>query len=83
MPDEQVYTIPLSDRRKAHKNKRASRAINMIKEFLENHMNTEEVKIDIDLNEKIWRNSASNPPSKIRVRALKRDDGVVEAYLAE
>ena len=49
------------------------------------HMKVEEknVWLDTALNEKIWENGIRNPPSKIAVKAIKFDDGLVEVTLAE
>lgn len=79
MEEEQVYTVPLRDAKRAERNKRSARAVKLVKEFLMRHMDADEVKIDSRLNEEIWRRSAEKPPSRIRVRAIKRSDNVVEA----
>jgi large subunit ribosomal protein L31e len=42
----------------------------------------EQVKIDQSLNEVIWAHGNEKPPSKVRVRAVKFDDGGVEAEFA-
>jgi len=46
-------------------------------------VDAENVWIDTGLNEKIWENGIRNPPSKIAVKAVKFDDGLVEVSLAE
>ncbi|WKT57897.1 hypothetical protein QVH35_11520 [Candidatus Nitrosotenuis chungbukensis] len=43
---ERVYTINLGKVWLSPDNQRAKRAINMIKEFAEHHMKTEQIKID-------------------------------------
>lgn len=83
MEEEQVYTIPLRDARKAKRHKRAAKAAKEIKEFLKRHVNASEVKIQSDLNEKIWERGAQKPPSKVRVRATKREENVIEASTLE
>ena len=49
------------------------------------HMKVDEehVWLDTALNEKLWENGIRNPPSRIAVRAVKFDDGLVEVTLAE
>jgi large subunit ribosomal protein L31e len=42
----------------------------------------ENVKIDQSLNEVIWARGNEKPPSKVRVRAVKFEDGGVEAEFA-
>ncbi|KXB02378.1 50S ribosomal protein L31 [candidate division MSBL1 archaeon SCGC-AAA261F17] len=83
MPEEQVYTIPLKDARKTQKQKRAARAAKLVKEFLKRHMKSEIVNLDQELNNQLWKHSAGNPPPKIRVKAIRQDDGAVLASLAE
>ena len=50
-----------------------------------NIRNQSEKKIFIDeeVNEFIWRRGRENPPSKIRVKILRTEDGVVEVSLPE
>ncbi len=83
MSEERIYVIPLREVKKKARYKRASRAVKVIKDFLKKHMKTESVRIDEDLNKRIWERGAQKPPARIRVRAVKKDDGSVEAFLAE
>lgn len=83
MEEEQVYTIPLRGARKSERNKRAGKAVRLVKNFLKKHMNVKEVKIDSGLNQKIWAQGAEKPPSKVRVRAVKIDPELAEAYSLE
>ena len=48
-------------------------------------MKTEEDKVWIDasVNERLWKNGIRNPPSRISVKAVKYDDGLVEVSLSE
>jgi large subunit ribosomal protein L31e len=46
-------------------------------------MKSEDVKLDKSINEKVWENGSQKPPRKIRVRAMKFEDGQVQAELAE
>ncbi|MDD4126504.1 MAG: 50S ribosomal protein L31e [Methanomicrobium sp.] len=80
---EQIYVIPLRDVKKAPRWKRSPRAIKEIRAFLAKHMKSEDIKIDVSINEKIWERGSEKPPRKIRVRAMKFEDGQVQAELAE
>jgi large subunit ribosomal protein L31e len=80
---ERIYTIPLRDVKKAPRTKRAQKAVRYIRSFLGKHMKSEDVIIDIELNEKIWERGIENIPSKIRVKAEKQDDGSVVASLVQ
>ena len=50
-----------------------------------NILNQSEKKVFIDeeVNEHLWKRGIENPPSKIRVKVLKTEDGVVEVSLAD
>ncbi|RZB32876.1 MAG: large subunit ribosomal protein L31e [Candidatus Argoarchaeum ethanivorans] len=81
---ERIYTIPLRNVKKTPRWKRAKRATMEVRCYLEKHMKTEasSIKIDKTINEKLWERGSSKPPSKIRVRAVKLGDGVVETELS-
>ncbi len=82
--EEHVYTIPLRDAKKSPRWRRSKRAITEIREYLGQHLDAEPdmVKLDRSINERIWERGSRNPPSRIIVRAMKFEDGVVEAELA-
>ncbi|MCK4268888.1 MAG: 50S ribosomal protein L31e [Methanogenium sp.] len=80
---EQIYVIPLRDVKKAPRWKRSARAMKVIRTYLGKHMKSEDVKLDSTINEKIWDRGSQKPPRKIRVRAMKFEDGQVQAELAE
>jgi large subunit ribosomal protein L31e len=80
---EQIYVIPLRDVKRAPRWKRSNKAVKDIRAFLVKHMKSEDVKIDRSINEKVWERGSEKPPRKIRVRAMKFEDGQVQAELAE
>ncbi len=80
---EQIYIIPLRDVKLAPRWKRSPRAIKEVREYLAKHMKSEDIKLDTSINEKIWERGSEKPPRKIRVRAMKFEDGQVQAELAE
>ncbi|KXB02597.1 50S ribosomal protein L31 [candidate division MSBL1 archaeon SCGC-AAA261F19] len=81
MPEERIFTIPLKGTRRAKHAKRAKRAVKLVKEFLKRHMKSNDVEISQELNQQLWKRGAEKPPSQIRVRAVKIDDGTVKAFL--
>ncbi len=83
MPEERIYVIPLREAKRVPHQRRARMAAKLVREFLKKHMKSDEIKLDLKLNNKLWERGARHPPSKIRVRAVKQDDGSVEASLAE
>ncbi|MBS3142558.1 60S ribosomal protein L31 [Candidatus Woesearchaeota archaeon] len=81
---ERVYIVPLrKGYMKAPMYKRAKRAVNTLKIFLLKHMKGTVIKLEKELNEKIWERGMKNPPHKIKVVAKKDDKGIVTAQLAE
>ena len=56
----------------------------LVKSYLTRHMKAdpEQIKIDKTINEKLWERGSQKPPSSIRVRAAKFEDGEVQAELA-
>ncbi len=81
---ERVYTIPLGVVKNVPIYRRSNRAMTEVRNYLARHMKTpkEMVKIDPGLNEVIWARGDMKPPFSVRVRAVKFDDGGVEAEFA-
>lgn len=81
---EQIYTIPLRSIKDLPRYRRADKAMTFIRSFLIKHMKAESnnVKLHKTINEKIWERGMQKPPSFIRIRAAKFEDGIVEAELA-
>ncbi len=80
---ERLYNIPLrKEFLKVPRYRRAEKAVFAIRAFISKHMKADIVKIGEQLNELIWQNGIRNPPSKVAVKAVKREDSVVEVELA-
>ena len=78
-----VYTINLGKAWLTPQYKRTDRVVNMIREFAEKHMKSDEVKLDQDLNRQIWSRGKTNPPRKLRVKMVRDEDEVVTVSLYE
>ncbi len=83
---EREYIIPLRHRWQiVPRYKRTNKAVKTVKEFLVRHMKIRDrdlnkIRLDIHLNEILWSRGIKNPPSKIKVKAIKEGDIVrVEA----
>ncbi len=74
---ERVYTINLGKVKISQSQHRATRAINMIREFARHHMKVETIKIEEDLAREIWARGARSPPRKVRVRMTKTEEGYI------
>jgi len=81
--EERIYTIPLSRAWISPRKKRAPRAVNLVKSFIQRHMKPEALVVSNEVNEKIWGRGIEKPPRKIRVRAVKDKEGTVTLHLAE
>lgn len=77
--EEKIYTIPL--RTSAPKTKKASNAVKTIRKYITRHMKPDKVWMDTDLNECIWTRGIQKPPARVRVKAVKFEDGLVEVSL--
>lgn len=85
---EREYIIPL--RRQFLKvpiYRRTGKAIKAIKEFIAKHMKVEDrdvnkVKLDVYLNNDLWFKGRTNPPSRIKVKAVK-ENGIVNVTFVE
>jgi large subunit ribosomal protein L31e len=86
--EERVVTVPLRDVNAGSATDAADRAMSLVREHLANHFSVDEsaVRLDPSINEAMWADGRSAPPSKIRVRAARFEEegeGVVEAETAE
>ena len=80
---ERVYVIPLRIVKNVPRTIRSPRAVRFVRDFIERHMKTDYVIIDASVNEKIWERGIQKVPSKIKVKAVKDEDGSVVVTLAE
>jgi len=80
---ERVYIIPLRDVKRVPRTIRSPRAVRLVREFLQRHMKSDDIKIDSSVNEKIWERGIQKVPPKIKVKATKEEDGSVSVTLVE
>src|SRR5688572_1914962 len=80
---ERIYTIPLRKTKDLVRSRRADLAIRDVKRFLSRHMKSETIWLDSSVNEALWSKGKFTIPSRIRVRATRFNDGVVEVTLPE
>ena len=86
--EERVVTVPLRKAKREPKQERADKAMKLVRSHLAQHFSVEEdaVRMDPSINETVWAQGRSSPPSKLRVRAARfEEDGesIVEAEPAE
>lgn len=83
MVEEKILTINIGKRLiKVPKWKRTGKALRIIRGILEKQTKTK-VKIDKNVNEKIWKRGIENPPTKLRIKIVKVDDKTSKAELIE
>jgi len=69
--------VPLRNAWNVPRNKRAKRAIREIRNMVYRHLKVEEdeeIWIDPQVNEHIWKNGIENPPRKVKLRITRHDD---------
>ena len=94
--EERIYTVPLRRAWDAPPNKRAPKAIRIIKAFVERHMKVSKpileeeegeegggrIIINGEVNERVWKRGIEKPPRRLRIRAAKDEEGNVTVFLA-
>tara|TARA_Y100000034_G_scaffold136982_1_gene217920 strand:- start:1726 stop:2280 length:555 start_codon:yes stop_codon:yes gene_type:complete len=76
-PLERLYTVPLRKRfLKGPKYRRTRKAVIALREFIQKHMKSEDVRIGSHLNLEMWKHGKQNPPSRIKVKAIKDTEKV-------
>jgi large subunit ribosomal protein L31e len=93
---ERVFTIPLTVTKIVPRTKRAPRAVKEIKDYIRRHMTDKTVSeedeasdkkkdiwIDNRLNEHLWSQGIEHPPARVRVKAIRFEDGLIEVTLAD
>jgi len=86
--EERVVTVPLRKAKASTGPNRADAAVRIVREHLAGHFSVPEeaVRLDPSINEAVWSQGRSTPPSKLRIRAARfEEDGesIVEAEAAE
>lgn len=86
---EREYIINIrSEIAKVPRYRKTEKAVTAIREFLLRHMKVydkgkDRVKISKWLNEYLWKRGIKNPPIRIKIKAVKFSDNIVEVDLAE
>ena len=80
---EKIFTISIGATRGGLKNERARHAIELIKTHVSRHMKAKRQKVWIDphVNELVWTRGGERPPVRVKVKAMKFEDGLVEVSL--
>ncbi|MFN3383889.1 MAG: 50S ribosomal protein L31e [Archaeoglobaceae archaeon] len=82
---ERVYSIRLRQKLVNYPRwLRSKKAVRYLRNFLSRHMKVppENVKFSEKLNELLWSRGAKWAPSRLKLRVVKFDDGIVEVEIA-
>jgi len=83
---EREFVVPLrASQHQPSRRRRAGHALETVRRFITRHMqgDASDVWIDPRLNEYIWRRGIQHIPSKVRVKAIRFEDGLIEVDLME
>ncbi|MDO8481003.1 MAG: 50S ribosomal protein L31e, partial [Nanoarchaeota archaeon] len=79
---ERTYNIPLRrDFMHVPEYKRSKKAMKAVREFIEKHMKSVNVKLGRHLNMAVWARGIRHPPHHIKVVAKKDEEGMVKVEL--
>jgi len=79
---ERVYNIPLrKEFRKVPRWKKTKKATTALRQFLQKHMKSDNVKLSKEINEELWKHGIKNPPHHVKVNVTKDSEGAVKAEL--
>ena len=81
MAEEKIFTIPLREVFSRGRTHRAHDASKLVREFLERHMKSNNIKIGKSINESLWKKGIQKPPRKVRIHAVKEEDIVYAELL--
>ena len=79
--EERLLTVPLRRAYYGTRWRRVEKAVRLLKEHVARHMNASEVRLSTEVNEALWARGAEKPPRRLRVKAVKDEEGVVWVYL--
>ncbi|MBU0457749.1 MAG: 50S ribosomal protein L31e [Nanoarchaeota archaeon] len=79
---ERTYNVPLrKEFMKVPVWRKTKKAVAALRQFLERHMKSDNIKIGKEVNDLLWKHGIKNPPHHIKVNVTKDDKGVVKAEL--
>jgi large subunit ribosomal protein L31e len=74
--EERIYTINIRKAiLKVPRWEKSKKAVSAVRNFLKRHMKGNEIRIGKSITEKIWKGGNQNPPNKIRIHAIRTEEG--------
>jgi large subunit ribosomal protein L31e len=83
---EREFVIPMrASQYQPSRRRRAGHVLLTVRRFVVRHMKgkPEDVWIDPRLNEHVWEHGIQHIPSRVRVKAIRFEDGLIEVDLLE
>jgi len=81
---ERIYTINLRKATlKAPRWEKSKRSVAFVREFLKRHMKGDKIRIGKSITEEIWKSGNQNPPAKIRIHTVDREEEDKKVIIAE
>ena len=81
--EERIMVVPLRKAWAASRTDRTPRAVKAIREHVKQHLKQDRIFIDDVLNEYLWKQGREHPPRRIRIKAIKFEDGSAVVSLPE
>lgn len=82
MAERHIYTVNLRKARAVSRRNRAGRAMNILREFVQQHSKVDNLHISSAVNEEVWERGATRPPHSISIQVVEQD-GVAHVELAD
>jgi large subunit ribosomal protein L31e len=80
-----IYNVPLRKAKTVAYTHRAEKAVKVVREYVMRHTKSTEDKVWIDtkVNEALWSRSIQKPPTRIKLKVVTFEDGLVEVSLPD
>lgn len=83
-PKERIITVNLRKELLGKPDWRRSKDfVRIFKSLLKRQTKAEKIKMDKDLNERIWKKGIRKPPTRMRIKLVQLDDKTVQVELVE
>lgn len=82
MAEKHIYTVNLNPAKAASRQKRAARAMRIVREHVQRHSQVDDLSISNAVNEQIWANGGQKPPRSVEIQVVE-DGGTAHVELAD
>ncbi|MDY6776980.1 MAG: 50S ribosomal protein L31e [Candidatus Nanohaloarchaea archaeon] len=82
MSEKEIHTVGLGQVRKVAPRNRASKAMKILREYVDRHTSAGTVSVSNAVNERLWENGARNPPRSVEIQVAV-EEGTAHVELAD